>query len=84
MWVCLGDGRWWISVLFDLEWVMCNNMGSVVVVKVCLMVLFFLEVTVFGGCVSGLACFSNKKVMDLAMTFSGTLFLSIAMIDVIP
>ncbi len=40
--------------------------------------------TVFGNVVSSLACFSNKRIMDLAMTFSGTLFLSIAMIDVIP
>lgn len=54
------------------------------VVKIVLMGVFFLEVTVFGNCVSSLACFSNKTVMDLAMTFSGTLFLSIALIDVIP
>jgi zinc transporter ZupT len=53
-------------------------------VKVALMIAFFLEVTIFGNCVSSLACFRNKTVMDLAMTFSGTLFLSIAMIDVIP
>jgi hypothetical protein len=59
-------------------------MENVFIVKVCLMATFFLEVTIFGNCVSGLACFTNKKTMDLAMTFSGTLFLSIAMIDVIP
>jgi hypothetical protein len=54
------------------------------IVKIVLMVVFFLEVTVFGNFVSALDCFSNKAVMDLAMTFSGTLFLSIALIDVIP
>ena len=59
-------------------------MGSVFAIKVALMITFFLEVTIFGNCISGLACFANHRVMDLAMTFSGTLFLSIAMIDVIP
>lgn len=59
-------------------------MGSVMAVKIGLMIAFFLEVTIFGNFVSGLACFHNKKIMDLAMTFSGTLFLSIAMIDVVP
>jgi zinc transporter ZupT len=48
------------------------------------MLVFFLEVTIFGNFVSSLACFSNKNTMDLAMTFSGGLFLSIALIDVIP
>lgn len=48
------------------------------------MIVFFLEVTVFGNCVSSLDCFTKRTVMDLAMTFSGTLFLSIALIDVIP
>ncbi len=59
-------------------------MGSVLGVKIGLMVAFFLEVTIFGNFISGLSCFKNKRIMDLAMTFSGTLFLSIAMIDVIP
>lgn len=59
-------------------------MGSVIGIKVALMITFFLEVTIFGNCISALACFHNKRVMDLAMTFSGTLFLSIAMIDIIP
>jgi len=54
------------------------------IVKIVLMVAFFLEVTIFGNFISKLDCFKNKKIMDLAMTFSGTLFLSIAMIDVIP
>ena len=57
---------------------------SVVIIKISLMLIFFLEVTIFGNCVSSLSCFTNKRIMDLAMTFSGTLFLSIAMIDVIP
>jgi zinc transporter ZupT len=52
--------------------------------KLVLMVAFFLEVTIFGNFISGLECFKNKAIMDLAMTFSGTLFLSIALIDVIP
>jgi hypothetical protein len=59
-------------------------MGNALAIKMGLMLTFFLEVTIFGNCVSSLACFHNKRVMDLAMTFSGTLFLSIAMIDVIP
>jgi len=52
--------------------------------KIALMATFFLEVTIFGSCISTLDCFKNKAVMDVAMTFSGTLFLSIAMIDIIP
>ena len=59
-------------------------MDAAWIVKLVLMVVFFLEVTIFGNFVSSLDCFSNKRVMDLAMTFSGTLFLSIALIDVIP
>ena len=59
-------------------------MDSTFLVKLVLMAVFFLEVTVFGNCVSSLSCFSNKRTMDLAMTFSGSLFLSIALIDVVP
>lgn len=59
-------------------------MGSILAVKIGLMVAFFLEVTIFGNFISDLACFHNKTVMDLAMTFSGTLFLSIALLDITP
>jgi hypothetical protein len=54
------------------------------ILKLVLMLVFFLEVTIFGNFVSRLNCFTNTVIMDLAMTFSGTLFLSIALIDVIP
>jgi len=59
-------------------------MDNTMIVKTVLMAVFFLEVTIFGNFISKLECFKNKRIMDLAMTFSGTLFLSIAMIDVIP
>lgn len=59
-------------------------MENATIAKLILMAVFFLEVTIFGSFVSALKCFKNKKVMDLAMTFSGSLFFSIAMIDVIP
>jgi hypothetical protein len=59
-------------------------MDGTLIIKMVLMLVFFLEVTIFGNFVSSLACFSNKNTMDLAMTFSGGLFLSIALIDVIP
>lgn len=59
-------------------------MDGTMIIKMVLMLAFFLEVTIFGNFVSSLACFSNKNIMDLAMTFSGSLFLSIALIDVIP
>lgn len=45
---------------------------------------FFLEVTIFGRFISKMNCFKNSSIMETAMTFSGGLFLSIAMIDIIP
>jgi hypothetical protein len=54
------------------------------ILKIVLMVVFFLEVTIFGHFISRLTCFKRGQIMELAMTFSGTLFLSIAMIDIIP
>lgn len=59
-------------------------MEPTLMVKIVLMCVFFLEVTIFGNVVSKLSCFRKGSIMDLAMTFSGTLFLSIAMIDIIP
>lgn len=48
------------------------------------MFVFFLEVILFGRFISNLKCFQNGKVMGIAMTFSGMLFLSIAILDIIP
>lgn len=48
------------------------------------MVVFFAEVIVFGRFISNLQCFKNGKIMSYAMTFSGMLFLSIALLDIIP
>lgn len=59
-------------------------MEATFILKLVLMVAFFLEVTIFGNFISGLECFKTKRIMDLAMTFAGTLFLSIALIDVVP
>jgi hypothetical protein len=55
-----------------------------IIIKIALMVAFFLEVVIFGRCISNLSCFKEGQIMAIAMTFSGTLFLSIAMLDIIP
>jgi hypothetical protein len=48
------------------------------------MLAFFMEVVIFGKFISNLKCFSEGQIMSVAMTFSGSLFLSIAMLDIIP
>jgi hypothetical protein len=53
-------------------------------IKIGLMFAFFLEVVIFGRFISNLKCFSEGQIMSVAMTFSGSLFLSIAMLDIIP
>jgi hypothetical protein len=59
-------------------------METTTIIKISLMVAFFAEVVIFGKFISGLKCFGESDVMSLAMTFSGTLFLSIALLDIIP
>lgn len=59
-------------------------MESQVIIKAILMIVFFLEVTIFGRFIAGLNCFRHGATMEIALTFSGTLFLSIALIDIIP
>ena len=48
------------------------------------MFVFFGEVMVFGKFISALQCFKSGTIMSVAMTFSGMLFLSIALLDIIP
>ena len=48
------------------------------------MIAFFVEVTIFGQCIAALDCIRKGKIMSFALTFSGALFLSIALIDIIP
>lgn len=48
------------------------------------MVVFFSQVLLFGKFISGMKCFKEGSIMSIAMTFSGTLFLSIALLDIIP
>ena len=59
-------------------------MEIVEVIKIALMLAFFSEVVIFGKFISNLKCFKEGSVMSVAMTFSGTLFLSIALLDIIP
>ena len=59
-------------------------MDTPLLIKIILMIAFFLEVVIFGKFISGLKCFNEGNIMSIAMTFSGTLFLSIAMLDIIP
>lgn len=53
-------------------------------IKLILMAIFFMEVVIFGKFISRLKCFNEGSIMSIAMTFSGTLFLSIALLDIIP
>jgi hypothetical protein len=48
------------------------------------MFVFFSEVMLFGKFISGMRCFKEGSILSIAMTFSGTLFLSIALLDIIP
>lgn len=59
-------------------------MEITLMIKIILMTVFFSEVVIFGRLISRLSCFKEGNIMAIAMTFSGTLFLSIAMIDIIP
>lgn len=59
-------------------------METTTIIKISLMIAFFAEVVIFGKFISGLKCFGESNMMGLAMTFSGTLFLSIALLDIIP
>jgi predicted transporter len=59
-------------------------METTLLIKIILMATFFLEVIIFGRFISNMNCFKQGNIMSLAMTFSGTLFLSIAMLDIIP
>lgn len=60
------------------------KMDLTTIIKIVLMIVFFTEVLVFGRFISNLKCFRDGKVMSIAMTFSGMLFLSIALLDIIP
>jgi hypothetical protein len=59
-------------------------MDVTLMIKIFLMVIFFAEVMVFGKFISGMQCFKEGSIMNIAMTFSGALFLSIALLDIIP
>lgn len=59
-------------------------MDVATVIKVVLMFVFFAEVLIFGKFISALSCFREGSIMSVAMTFSGMLFLSIALLDIIP
>ena len=59
-------------------------METTLIIKIALMLAFFSEVVIFGRFISNLKCFSEGQIMSIAMTFSGSLFLSIAMLDIIP
>ena len=59
-------------------------MDVATIIKTILMLVFFTEVMVFGKFISALSCFKTGNVMSTAMTFSGMLFLSIALLDIIP
>ena len=59
-------------------------MNLATLIKLILMFVFFAEVLVFGKFISALKCFKSGTIMSVAMTFSGMLFLSIALLDIIP
>lgn len=59
-------------------------METITIIKIGLMIAFFLEVVIFGKFVSALKCFEESEIMSIAMTFSGALFISIAFLDIIP
>lgn len=59
-------------------------MELTMIIKIILMFVFFAEVMVFGKFISGMKCFKEGSIMSIAMTFSGALFLSIALLDIIP
>lgn len=59
-------------------------MESIDIIKFVLMIVFFAEVVIFGKFISNLSCFREGNIMSIALTFSGTLFLSIALLDIIP
>jgi len=59
-------------------------MDLTTLLKIGLMVVFFFEVLIFGKFISNLECFRQTGIMAIAMTFSGSLFLSIALIDIMP
>ncbi len=59
-------------------------MENTLLIKLILMTVFFMEVVIFGKFISRLKCFNEGNIMSIAMTFSGTLFLSIAFLDIIP
>ena len=59
-------------------------METTLIIKIARMLAFFSEVVIFGRFISNLKCFSEGQIMSIAMTFSGSLFLSIAMLDIIP
>lgn len=59
-------------------------MDVTLIIKIVLMFVFFSEVMLFGKFISGMKCFKEGSIMSIAMTFSGSLFLSIALLDIIP
>jgi hypothetical protein len=61
-----------------------KKMETITIIKMGLMMAFFLEVVIFGKFVSALKCFEESEIMSIAMTFSGALFISIAFLDIIP
>jgi len=59
-------------------------MLALVTSKTIVMLIIFFEVIFFGNLVSKLSCFKNTYIMGLSLTFSGSLFLSIALLDILP
>lgn len=54
------------------------------ILKIICMVGFFCEVVICGKIISKLSFFENKNTLSLALSFSGGLFLSIALIHILP
>ena len=52
--------------------------------KVVVVVVIVLQVIVFGNLISQSSCFNNPTCMNTALTFSGSLFLSISICHILP
>lgn len=53
-------------------------------VKMVSALMIFLEVLLFGRLISRLKMFQNTKILSTALTFSGSLFLSLSLLHIIP
>lgn len=52
--------------------------------KLACMATFFLEVVIFGRLIANLPCLQRGNLLSFALSFSGGLFLSIAILHIIP